>query len=401
MSEKSEVENTKKISFLKFRKEKKRKSLTKKIISAVIKCLILVLIILVISLVYQNRHDLTYEGFVQYVKDENVRGGKGDGFPVQILGSKAHQMEEFNGTVLSLSDTYLVTYNNSAKRIVNLSHSFNNPVVSISERRLLFYDINGHSYKIETLSGNVVEGKEEDSIVVGAIGQGGEFALVTRGEKGLADVTMHSKDGSKIFKWISYTYQVIDVAVSPDGKSFAVAAVKAQGGDLYSSVMVFKQGSQEAIASYESKGMVYFSLEYTSSDIITVVADDSIIFLNVTKNTAEKYDYNGKNIACFDSSYNDGTAIMISPYQDRKECTLVVFNENGKKMSEIDTKLDAVSVSIENNYVYTVAAGKAYEYRSSGELLRESEVGEDSVKIVSVGGKVYVTGASDIKEVNF
>ncbi|MDR1564793.1 MAG: DUF5711 family protein [Oscillospiraceae bacterium] len=391
--------SAKQVSFSVLKRKAQVKRIGSYIRKIVIRLILCLLAFLIILFIYQNRYDLSYNGMVQWVHDSIAKTGNGDGYPLAVSGSRTLQFEEFNGTVLTLSNTSLIAYNPSGKRAAERLHGFNAPVVSTGDKRLLIYDMGGKAYKIESISETIYKGSAENRIIVADMGENGAYAIAAKEEQSFASVTLYQSDNTQVLKWASTEYQVVDVAVSPNGKSVAVAGIKAKNGDICSVVKVFKQDKKTAVASYEIEGCMYMALEYLSADNLAVVGDTGVTVMKVGDNTASNYSYGGRHLACYDISYNDGAALALSKYSDRRNCTLFIIGKNGLKISEKDANIDALDVKFRGKYIYVTTDGKLYSYKTNGTLFNSYDAGAGSKRVAVNGHYAYISGLSSIRRI--
>lgn len=344
--------------------------------------------------------DLSPSAIAQSVKDKKVlSNATGDGYPVDIDGSRTISIASIpNGTAV-LTDTNYMVLNDDGQEVVSAAHYMASPVMKTAGRYTLLYDENSTTYVLKTLSGNLLSDKTENSIVTGALSRSGKFALVTHYDTAFSYVCVYSKSGSILHKWKSSSYYISDIAISPSGNYIAMSGVNTDGGVITSRVIVQKVGGNQNLREYTFNNTLLFSVDFTDTDRVTVVGDDLCAQLWVNEEKTTTFDYNGENIVDFDFSDNGNIALVLSQYSDGKNCHVVVINSVGETVVDAATQLTSPSVELTGNCVNLVSQAHFYSYDFNGQLTDDAEVPADGQSAITSGSKILVNGVTTISEV--
>lgn len=390
------------ISFHQIRKKNNIKKAGDMVIYILRRSLICLLLFIVFVIIYQNRYDPSYEGFVSWIKDRTAMNGQGQGFPVNVKGNQSNCLKGFNDAVVSLTDTSVTLYNASGKQVAEKQHGYSKPVLETGDRYSILYDMGSKSYRIESISSIIYTGKTENRITLADIGETGEYAISELSGENEITITLYGKYGTEKLQRTTHEYKPTDLSVIPDGSGVASVGIKAGSGEIVSVLEVFagdkKDGAKE-LYRFEEAGNMYLSVEFLTNDIIMVIGDTSLSVIDIGKKEKTDYTYSGRSISSFSVTHSVGAVVMLSDYKDRKECSMLVFGKNGLKVSETQTGKQANMVCRDAKYICFAGDNKVYKYKTNGEFVAEASLDTDVTGICVIDGKIYVSGSSTIQKI--
>lgn len=366
----------------------------------IVKSIFAALAVLSVLTIIISGADLSPSAIAQSVKDKKVlSNATGDGYPVDIDGSRTISMTNIPNGAAILTDTNYMVLNNDGQKVTSAAHYMASPVMRTAGRYTLLYDENSMTYVLKTLSGNLLSGKTEDSIVTGALSASGKFALVTHYDTAFSYVCVYSKSGSILHKWKSGNYYISDIAISSSGNYIAMSGINTDGGIMKSCVIIQKVGGNQNLREYTFNNTLLFSIDFTDTDKVMAVGDNLCAQLWVNEEKQTTFDYNGQNIIGFDLSDNGNIALVLSQYSDGKNCHVSVINSVGETIADISTQLTSPSVELTSNCINLVSQAHFYSYNFNGQLTDDVEVPADSQSTITSGSKILVKGVTTISEV--
>lgn len=390
------------ISFTQFRKRDNMRKAGDKLKLILRNSVAFLFIFIILVIVYQNRYDLTYNGFVSWISDRIAISGSGDGFPVNVKGNTSSSLKSFNDVIVSLTDTSLATYNANGKTVSEKQHGYSSPVIETGDRYSILYDMGSKSYRIESISSIVYTGKTANRITLADIGESGEYAISELSGDNEVMITLFEKHGKEKIRRTTHEYKPTDLSVNPSGDGVAAVGIKAKNGELVSVIEVFASDKKDGVKNvytFEEAGNMYMSVEYLSNDVLMVIGDTSLSVININKEEKTDYSYNGRSLSGFYSEHSVGAVVMLSNYKDRKECNMLVFEKNGLKVSETQTGKQANIVSRDEKYICFAGDNKVYKYKANGEFVGEQSIDSDVNGICIAEGEIYVSGSSTIQKI--
>lgn len=343
--------------------------------------------------------DLSPSAIVQGIKDKKVLAqADGEGYPVEIEGSRTVDIDNVSNGTAVLTDSNYMVLNNRGQVVVSDAHYMASPVMKTAERYTLLYDESSKSYMLRTLSGSVVSGKTDYSIVTGALSRSGKFALVTYHDTAFSNVSVYSKSGRVLHQWKSSNYYITDVAINPSGSHIAMCCVTVDNGEMKSSIIIQKVGGMENLREYSFNNTLMMSVSFVGSDTVSAIGDNLCAYLGVGSEKKTEFNYDGSTLNGFDSCENGSVALVLSQYSDSKNCRVVVLDKNCRVDAEVSTQLTAPSVELTSDRINLVNQSQFYSYGLDGRLVEQIEIPADSQESLTVNGRAMIRGVTVISE---
>lgn len=351
-----------------------------------------------------NRENLSPNNIVEIVQEFFAGSGSGGGFPVEIGKNNAIEFERLNNNVAMLNSTSFVMISNSGKELVNRQHGFNNPRMKMGKRKALIYDCGAKDIILESRAKTQKPFEVENNIITTGIGLDGTVAVVTESNKYLSEMTVYAQDFflnnyKKIFKYNSSEYYIIDVAIRPDGKGAAVAAVSAVEGQIKSCVLVFDFNNSDPVGKQEFIGTMLLSICYTNNTIYAV-GDNLTCSIRPDGSIIEKLDYTGNNLAGFCSDFNSGIALALSPMSDLSHGTIFSIDEKGNEVGNAQIEAPIRSISSNSNFIVVLTPSNIIVYDKMCNQINQIECDSDAISVVVVGNQIMILGKREIRQIS-
>ncbi|MBQ6568997.1 MAG: hypothetical protein IJL87_01930 [Clostridia bacterium] len=358
-------------------------------------------ILLLFAIVFfQNRSDLTWNGFKNWVSDKIALAGIGQGYPVTITGGYSKAIDTFGDAIIELTDTSFVVLDSTGKTAASRQHGFASPAISSTDRYALLYDTNGTNFRIESVSRTVYSASADGQILSASLSKSGCYALITKDSSYLGAVYVYDKKHNPLLEWKSAFHQLQSVSVSPNGKHTAITGITTENGQIKSCVMVFNYISKEDTKTFEFYDSMLLDCEFVTSDYLSVVGDTASYVIDIRNGKYVQIDYDGSSLAGFDFDQNYGTVLLLSKFDDLRNCDILFADEAGKIISRTHTNLKGGFIKLKGKNAYTVSNNRLYRYHNNGKLKNEIEVGSNIKQCAVLGNSAYLLGTSKIKKIS-
>lgn len=362
-----------------------------------VKLMAVAAVVALLAVGWQYRDRFMPDGFLVWV-DEMLGGSKGNGFPVEVNGSAAKNMTAVRDTLAYLTDTSLVILNDNGGQVVNRSHNFAEPAMKVSGNYVLVSEIGGKRVRLERRSGTVLEHTHFDAVVTAAVSENGRFAVVSGESKSyLSQVSVYTDHDKNIYNWYSADQVVVDLALSPDGKKMAVLGLSSEGGDICSSLMVFRLDKEESEPmTFRKKGVLLCAVQFLGNNQVAAVGDTALFTVkDGALKTVEYGDYELSGAAFS----NKSVAVALRQFGTTDGGRVLAVDSSGEQR---------FSVSFEGTYRDLCKNGDGWLLLTNGEVVsigrdgavQKTESGADSQRVVAVGNTVYVMGLTEIRQVS-
>ena len=371
--------------------------------------LVALVIILFAVVAAQTFANVTFSNISDKVGSYFESLGSGDGYPYSLNSVSVENMDMMGSDLLLLTDTNLTVLDRTAKTRSAIQHNYSNPQMALNNGRIAVYDRSGKNFRVQTKKEVLFEKELDEDITVCDVGKKGNVAVATIGKTSKSCVTVYNSSFNEVFKWKSANDYIMALALSPNGKSVAVATVNADTGDIYSTVLIFDFDKNEAVATFTYSGTAVVDLVYTKKDTLAVVGDNlmGVIKDNTVKGndisynagTLSRYAYNSENgtFALFLSKFGSNSSGELRYYGSdislvfsqeinntvrwidcgSKYITVLqdnhigVYSKKGVFEGNISTRNDSRMTFVSDNDTYVLAISEIRSYKA-----KEAEKGE-------------------------
>lgn len=355
---------------------------------------------LLIAFVAANYKNLAPDRVGEWFGEGFAGMGTGKGYPYEINSNSVLQFEKMNKDIAVLTDTSVVVLNSSARELVNRVHGYSNPVMDTSDNRLLIYDLGGKRLRIENRSKVLFESTMQQNIITADISQDGSFAVATQSATSSCELKVYSHNFNEVLTWYSSGDHIISVAMAPNGKSVAVAAVGAQGGEMKSTVYILNFNKEEPVAQIDYLSTVILSLDYTSKNAVIAAGDSMLSIIGSDGSVIQDISYSGSSLKRSVMNTQKGAAAVYSMYDSGNLNEAVMIAEDGKVCYRAEIRRDVRCADHSSERIYTACGSELYWFNEKGEQQPAVNIGADCSKIAAFGNHVYVLGMNEIRHYN-
>ena len=382
-------------------KRKKKDDENVRVRKTILRVLALVALVLLVGAVWSHRFDLSCANMTQCGRDSFAMCGSGEGFPSTINGSKAMAIDSIAGKgIVLLSNTSLTIYDDTAKEIAVNAHFMGTPAMKTAGRYAMVFDIGTNNYRVESVSGTIVEGKAERPLISCVISRNCCYGMVMqgsiKGESWPSSVEVFNREGVSIHKWHCADWYLTDAALSPDGKYFAMTGVNAIEGDLTSAVIIQEIGVKAEPDPYTMKDDICLALEYSNDGTLFAVGSRSMCVITENGTVCEEIAFDGE-LASFDVCYESGAAICTT---NELGTTLTVYDSRGRERFSCKPENDAQSVALSDEAVAVLGEGMLTSYRLDGTLIGQTEANATAGGLLVIDRTAYTVDGMRISELD-
>ncbi len=293
----------------------------------------------------------------------------------------------FGDDLLLLNKNGIKLIDNKGGYIWEESMTLTNPTVDIAGKYALLADLEGNcSLNLYNLKGKkLVTYPINTEILSAKVNKSGKAAAAVTAEGYKGAAVVFDRKGNEIFRWNSGEGYIIDLDISSDGKSIAVAQMMSDGAETYSKIHVINISSGNESGSYVCEGSLVASVTFDDSGRIIAVAQNKVYGLN--KKGAEKFviDLAGKSAERYDVT--GGERMLFLCRDNRGGTVLEIYNKNGKQTGVFNGCDDIKRIACTGDTIVVSNSRSVMRVSGCGRLRRTTEIEHD---IMSVG--VYGNG---------
>lgn len=322
---------------------------------------------------------------------------KGGGYPYSLDTFNFKKADAIGSGVITVNNDSTAVLNSSADELFNMQIKPGSRVITQNGRALI-YGTASNEVILQSKTEKLGSITEESSVVVAALADNGSFATSHASEKHQSILRVYNSRFKNVFQWNCSQERVADIALSQNGRNFAVAAVGAENAEIYTRIIIFNIGDTEPKADVKFSGTMFFDVVYTASGKIIAVGDNKTVVLNKKGETVDETVYaedsilavcsddSGNTVVCYEEFGGAKTGIARYSRSGKKTCSvvvdgipdcvaaeggriavasgneIVVYSQNGKEVKRIETENAVESVFIASGTVYAVGGGAIYKY---------------------------------------
>lgn len=312
------------MDFNKIRKKRRRTQLLKRVG-------VLLGIALTLLVILSLNEMLVQEGILTRMRDF-FGGLGGSGYPIPAPGGVMREVMAVEGDVAVLNDTNLYLYNHKGKELLNLQRMNDHTVALTAGGRILTYDLGGTKYRVHTRQSLLLEKEHDHAITSMALGERGDYAVVSSSKQYTAQVTVFTPRFEMAFQWSS-NEMVTGVALHPKGGKMVASSVGALEGVLRSAVYLFAFDSDKELAKVEFEDQLILWLAYLDDHHIGVLTDKSYYVLDEQGHHQAQFSFGGEHpvtLRC-----HKGDMLLLCENTEARSQTLLLVDARGRELGKI------------------------------------------------------------------
>ena len=300
----------------------------------------------------------------------------------------------FGDDILLLNNSGLRMVDNKGRNVWQIDATFTCPTVDIAGNYALVADLDGNNtLTLYNRDGETVTSYEISTDILAAkVNKRGIAAAAINEEGYMGSAVVYDRNGNEIFKWNSGEGYIIDVDISNDGRSVAVAQMMSDGTEAYSRIHILNISNGEETAGFVCDGDLVAKVCFDSSDNLTAIAQDCVY--NITKRGREnfKIDLAGKSASEYDVENGDYLLFLCS--DSRGNSMLEIYSKRGKYLGSY-VSADTINniAAFEKNIVVSTSRD-VLSLSRKGKVRKTINISHDimSIGIYGNGRNVLVLG---------
>ncbi len=291
-----------------------------------------------------NTNLITYQNFYHFFQDLNASAERVDIFSHDSVSYPTNNEQSFTLYRKGLAvagNTGVTIFSATGRQLVSHGIQYNDPVAVGSGKYLLVYERGGKQYSLYNANTQMHVGETEYPISGAAVSDSGMYALISSASDANSAVYLYNNRFALINIY-KKGGNVLDAAISADGRRIALLTVTPNAGGVSTSVMLAEPGKGTAIAEKVIASSVGIKCHFTASGKLAALCTTGVAFLSNNGEIEFFYDFEGKIPTTADLS-GDGLAICLKKTAISEKNIAIIFDKSGKIVYN-----DVVPQSIDN-----------------------------------------------------
>lgn len=288
----------------------------------------------------------------------------------------------FGNDILLLNNNGIKLVNNKGSEKWSQQMTLTNPSVSISGKYLLLADLDGsNSLNLYNLKGkNIITYPVTTDILSAKVSKKGIVAAAITEEGYKGSVVVYNKKGDELFKWNSGEGYIIDIDISSDGKSVAVAQMMSDGDETYSKIHIINISNGKETGCYVCEDSLVAKVTFDKRNNIIAVAQNKVYGINKKGNCSYEIDLAGKSPVSY---YVENCSYLVFHCKDsRGNSVLEIYNNRGKLLGSYTSSDSITQISCNDDMIVASTSRSVMHISCRGKLKKCVEITHD---IMSIG----------------
>lgn len=361
--------------------------------------LYMVLFVFITVTVLCNHRFITYENLYYLAKDISAATltaqSRADQISYPISSTEADFVYYRGGMVVAGSEV-VTALSGSGRQTMSVNVAYANPCARASDKYFLTFGRGERSFAVYNSFVQVHREITEYPIYDAAVGDNGNFAVVTRSRDYTSEVILYDSDMNQLGNYHLNGY-VTSLSMNQEGNRLGIISAEYNGGLWETKVTLIRMTKGLPIASATVVGTMGLQCGFVSDDQLAVVYTDRLMIWESDASVKNETFFEG-TVPTLCAIGDNRVAILFEIRTDLSESLLQVYDKNGRDL--YDLRMDAthpVSLSggaeeliFGNNILLIRTQNKLFRLSGNGDDLASAEISQDTVTVLPTEDEVLV-----------
>lgn len=320
-------------------------------------------------------------------------------FPIPVSGGSDYQLKAMDNYFAFLDDSRFYVYTTEGEAVIEKQHTFANPILTVSNKKALIYDLGGNSFSLESKYKTIYEKTCDQTILMAELSSSDLAAVVTKSDKYLAQLDIYDPDGKNIFTYKSYDSRIIDVTFLNDNSGCVITTLGASGGKIQSGLIRFSFSSTDMIWQSEKVDCLAVCTSIDENGNISIIGDTRSVY----------FDSDGNKL--FETEYEDGitdyscssklNAVLMENSLLRKYSLMITDCADPEHSYTVELSEEAKHIFAYNSMVYVLTGSGIYTYNNMGQEITSVKLTDSYENFCKIGNYFFLMGYDEINRISF
>ena len=294
------------------------------------------------------------------------------------------QVGLYRNNIVVLRRSRLDIFDLSGRRANFFNIAYSNPVLRISDRYILAFDIGVNNLAIFNMSHQVFEHLGEGPVFNARVTDRGYVVYVTREPGYQSVVRVLNSDFAKIFAAHRARDFVTDAYIDNAGRRLVIAGYDARDGDFVARLALFDTRAQEPVREIEIRGERPYRVKLNDNGFVAVLGD-SVRFYDLDGEQVASYNLSGRALQRLELGA-EYSAVILNERTLGNDSRILVFDSAGNIVWEqaAGEEIKDAVFDAGYNYLYYLSRTGLYEIS-----LREGSHRRVTARIDEYGAVMY------------
>ncbi len=298
---------------------------------------------------------------------------------INYASGDPNRLDLFVGDLVTLTNDGYALYDSRGNQIMSEDISYKSPVLKLSDRFALCYDLGGSSFSVLNTFAKLYDGTTDYPITDAAVADDGTFAVASSTREYRTLVTLYDDDFKPINRVLKNDH-LMGVEMKPDGSEVAIMTSGTENGAFYTRIELIEPGKDRARRSCEIDGLGY--MLYYTSDGFAVVTDEALCFLDGELNLLAASKHGSTPVMTECSSKYVIRVLSDGIIGNSYFCE--IFDLSGKLVYSggFEGKLSAIASDDSGEYIFILAGDRVIRINLYNKKIGSIAVEQDAIDIL-------------------
>lgn len=334
-------------------------------------------------------------------KNSEIAGGN---FPISIEGGAAYQLESIDNAIAVLDDSHYFVYDINGKNLFTQQHTMANPILTVSPKKALIYDIGGNSFSLMSKYKCIFKAETDYPILLAKLSGNDKSAIVTKDDKFLSVMKIFDNNGKNIFNYSSIE-RIIDVTFNSENSGCYITTIGSKDGVLVSRILFYRfdkidyddLGNPTPVWQTDYLETLAISVRLFGNDKIIVFGDTLCAIYNTEGILLSTHDYS-RELSGFDS--NNKIAALVFNNTEQRCSEIVMIDSETVEEKSINMDFIINSIHVYDSEVYIHNNRDIIAYNMLGEEVAKAELSEDYEDFRKLDTNAFLLGYDTINKID-
>ncbi len=323
--------------------------------------------------------------------------GDDERYPLAINTDSTLDVDIIGESVVILTTENVSVYSPNGRLTFSEPHVFAKPGISVNGDRAVVFDRGGKGYFLITDKKTVHKANADNIIITAEYGSNGNYALGTKAENATSALCVYNKFNKEIFRWNCAYENIVNIALSDNGKYAGVAVVGAQNGEIFTTVQYFGFDYKEVLNTQKISGAAPFDLEFTGFNRLSLLTDNgSYIIERKEKEYKKISDYYSSEFNSCNFTDSGEHIVCLAKYASKNNFEINLYKANGKLKTTVNVNASIINTYVTDKYIFTLSEGFVTVYNFSGKEVSKINFKGEAYSVYATDDFVFITSLDKI-----
>ena len=359
--------------------------------------LYMVLLVFVVVTAVSNHRLITYENLYYLAKDigaaSQTAKAHADSLSYPISAEGADFALYRGGLVISGSDV-VTAMSASGRQTLSVNVAYADPCARASDKYCLTFGRGEKSFSVYNAFVQVHTETTEFPVYDAAVGDNGNFAIVTRSRDYKSEVILYDDNMEKLAVYHLGGY-VTGIAMNEEGNRLGVVSAESQNGVWVTKVTVIRIGNRITQSHATVTGALGSTCGFVGDDRLAVIFTDRVMVVNSDATVTGEVLFDGMmpSLAAIDRG---SIAVLAESGSDLTQSVLTVYDKNARESYSVTVEADhpiakagkATALSVADHTLFLRAGDSLFRITGDGSnQLYSTTLSHDTLSILPESGE--------------